>query len=567
MTKFPKLLQPLLFVFYVLFSHNMGAQIISPRFFSQNAWMPDTIGNATACAQPPCILYGQLHSKWGKIAESGARTVRFGGIAADRNRPTNYQYIKMIDSIRAKGMEPIVQVPFNNWSYTSTQAAQIVQYINITKGRNIKYWIIGNEPDHVYGYTTAAQVAAYIKPFASAMKAVDPTIKIIGPETAWFNYAIFNGLTTPGGPDDITGTDANGRYYVDILSFHCYSFNGSQTRASMISNLMGSTGLNSSLVYLNGRITTCNTYHNRSGSNGLLSAVTEANVNYQNATTDNLYGTGVNSFIGGQFIAEMFGVGMKNNTDFINMWSVVEGNTNALNIGYIDGATGTKKPAYHHFKMMADHFSGSYINAASTQTNVKIFSSQNSSLTTVMVLNEDQTNNYNYTLRLNTAAVTGTNILKLNVNANIAQEYTDLINNQSTVLLQFNTAGALVKKIVYGLGSHAVSNLPPAITIITPTIAVLNAPINNTAAGNLFKCSGNTTTLAATSGSNNVSWYASAASTLALSTGTTFVTPVLSAGNTATTITYYAQATSATTVSSRTAITITVHPNSSNFFK
>jgi hypothetical protein len=53
--------------------------------------------------------------------------------------PTNYQYIKMIDSIRAKGMEPIVQVPFHNWRYSAAQAAAIVQYVNVTRNRNVKY--------------------------------------------------------------------------------------------------------------------------------------------------------------------------------------------------------------------------------------------------------------------------------------------------------------------------------------------------------------------------------------------------------------------------------------------
>ena len=75
---------------------------------------------------------------------------------------------------------------------------------------------------------------------------------------------------------------------------------------------------------------------------------------FGNNSSDNLNGVGANSFIGGQFIAEMLGIGMKQGLDFINLWSVVEGNTNALNIGFIDGSTNNKKPIYYHFKMMAD---------------------------------------------------------------------------------------------------------------------------------------------------------------------------------------------------------------------
>src|ERR1041384_11374 len=158
----------------------LDAQTIPAYFFGQNAWMPDTVGNAAACTDPPCIFNGNLHSQWGKIRDSRATLIRFGGIAADKNMPTNYQYIKMIDSIRAKGMEPIIQVSFHKYKYNAQQAAALVQYINVTKGRNIKYWSIGNEPDLEYGYTSSSQVAAYIKPFASAMKDVDPTILISG---------------------------------------------------------------------------------------------------------------------------------------------------------------------------------------------------------------------------------------------------------------------------------------------------------------------------------------------------------------------------------------------------
>ncbi|MGZ6540023.1 MAG: hypothetical protein ACXVEB_16725, partial [Bacteroidia bacterium] len=150
------------------------AQAISTHFFGENAWMPDTVGNANACTDPPCILNGKLHQHWNDIKQSSATIIRFGGTSPDKNMPTNYQYVRMIDSVRAKGMEPVIQVPFYNNRYSASQAAAIVNYINVVKGMHIKYWIIGNEPNLGYSYTTAAQIANYFRPFASAMKAVDP---------------------------------------------------------------------------------------------------------------------------------------------------------------------------------------------------------------------------------------------------------------------------------------------------------------------------------------------------------------------------------------------------------
>jgi hypothetical protein len=174
-------------------------QTISKSFFGQNAWMPDTIGDVNNCQEPPCVLYGKLHTMWADIKASGSGVIRFGGISPDRNMPTNFQYIKMIDNVRNNGMEPIIQVPFHMNRYSAAQAAEIVRFLNITHGKGVKYFIIGNEPDLEYKYTTAAQIAVYFKAFATAMKAVDPSIMTVGPECAWYNTAIINGLTTPGG--------------------------------------------------------------------------------------------------------------------------------------------------------------------------------------------------------------------------------------------------------------------------------------------------------------------------------------------------------------------------------
>lgn len=456
-------------------SKNTEAQVITSHYFGQNAWMPDTIGDVNNCTDPPCLLYGKLHKQWQNIKNSNAGIIRFGGIAPDKNMPTNYQYIKMIDSIRAKGMEPIIQVPFRNYKYTAQQAAAIVQYINVTKAKHVQYWIIGNEPDLGYSFTTASQVANYIRPFSSAMKNVDPSIKIIGPECAWYNSGIINGLTTPNGPDDITGKDAAGRYYIDVISFHTYPFDGSQSREQLVTKLTAAGGLQDNLATLNSRIANCNTAHNRTGSSKLTTAVTEANVNWQNNASDDLYGVGANSFIGGQFIAEMLGVGMKQGLDFMTIWSVVEGNTPQLNIGYIDGATNNKKPAYYHFKLLAENFRGTYANGTTNHTHVKSFGSKNGEKIQVLIMNEDLAVNYNYTVRLNTSTVTGNSALKINIDAGLAKEYSESIPAQSTVLLTFNSSGNIISKTEYSLLQHAVSNLAPVETIYNMTTGIENS--------------------------------------------------------------------------------------------
>ncbi len=82
-----------------------------------------------------------------------------------------------------------------------------------------------------------------------------------------------------------------------------------------------------------------------------------------------------------------------------------------------------------------------------------------------------------------------------------------------------------------------------------------STPTNVTAASNQTICATVPTTLMAT-GSGTISWYSSLTSSIALSTGTVFITPTLSAGN----YTYYAEAFTCLSSFSRTAITLTVNP-------
>jgi hypothetical protein len=474
-------------------SNMVKAQQISPYIYGQNAWMPDSIGTKK--------FYGKFEANWSAVAQSGAKIVRYGGIGVDENNPTKYQYVKMVDQMRANGVEPILQVPFDNGRFSAQNAAAIVQHVNVTKGRNVKYWIIANEPDLGYSHTSASQVAPYIKQFAAAMKAVDPTIKIIGPEVAWYNHNIINGLTTPGGPYDITGKDANGRYYIDYISFHAYPLlAGASSRSAVISNLTAPDKFEANLTELNARLSSCNSYHGRTGTSSLRSAVTEININYQNPSGDGLYGVGASSFIGGQYWAEVLGIAMKKNVAILNFWSTIEGNTEELNIGYLHRGTAQKKPSFYHFQMVAQNFSGTYANGTDNQGNVKSFGSRSSTQISVMIMNQDAAANFNYTVRLDQSAVSGSNPLKININAGVAKEYSGSINNQSTQVLVFDLSGNLIKKIDYGINTHAASNLPPSVQNITASASPSLTATVTAAGGATNICPGGTVVLNANTG-------------------------------------------------------------------
>ncbi|MFI5915208.1 cellulose binding domain-containing protein [Dactylosporangium sp. NPDC051541] len=125
-------------------------------------------------------------------------TVEGGGYVA-----ANTEFDPFVAMVKAAGATPIITA--NYGSGTPQEAADWVRYANITKGYGIKYWEVGNElyGNGLYGATwetdkhdskTATTYATNVLQFVTAMKAVDPTIKI---------GAV---LTTPGGwPDGIVG--------------------------------------------------------------------------------------------------------------------------------------------------------------------------------------------------------------------------------------------------------------------------------------------------------------------------------------------------------------------------
>ena len=86
---------------------------------------------------------------------------------------------------KRNGIEPLIVVNAQSYTYTGgptyetlkTSATEWVRYANITKGYGIKYWQIGNEVEHNGNLTMSVYTNLFID-FATAMKAIDPTIKV-----------------------------------------------------------------------------------------------------------------------------------------------------------------------------------------------------------------------------------------------------------------------------------------------------------------------------------------------------------------------------------------------------
>lgn len=446
---------------------NGHGQAISPYIAGQNAWMPAVYGTTP--------YGGKLDQLWPMIKASKVKMIRIGGNRVEFNMPTRAQYIALIDSIRSAGAEPMVQVPVGRGRYTAQQAADIVNHVNNVMGRHIKYWIIGNEPNHNGNdgpVVDAAGVAAYTKAWSTAMKLKDPSILIVGPECTHYDPAYYPALV--GGSLDITGKDEYGHYYVDIISFHSYAFSGAQTRDQVISSPGGFANNVNSLLSL---MAAANTKHGRTGNAKLQWALTEFNIDWKNPAANTVQGVGVHSFLNGQYWLAVINIAMQKGAVSAQPWSIHEGGGGGeQDLGYIAG-NGTSKPfkersSYYHLKLLSENVKGNYLTATDNDDLVTAFGSVFNDTTSIVILNQRSTQNFDFKLQLSTAQITSPEALKINLSAGINAAYTDRIDAQSTMVLRFDSQGNLLRKIVYSV-TEAASELPPVyLDRSTPGIVV-----------------------------------------------------------------------------------------------
>lgn len=185
------------------------------------------------------LVFGTNFGPWQSLTPSmmpfvegaGFTFLRFpGGNWGDEYLLTRARFDEFIELARRLKAEPMVNVRL--FRSTPAEAAQWVRYANVERGLGIRYWGIGNEPSlyeskrGAEGYDAAAFNQAW-RAFAQAMKAVDPSILLVGPEIHQYTGQ------TGSNPVDRNGVDwmrsfllANGDL-VDVVSFHRYPFGAS----------------------------------------------------------------------------------------------------------------------------------------------------------------------------------------------------------------------------------------------------------------------------------------------------------------------------------------------------
>lgn len=434
----------LCYFLFLSFSNLSNAQKISPYLFGQNHWIATgDEGNRI----------GYMDVLWPKVKESGVKCIRIGGNAYNHRFPERKRLSAIIDSIRNIGAEPFLQVPVG---FTAIQAMDLVEYYTKPGNKKVKYWSIGNEP-LLHKDFTIEQIHEYIMRIAPAMKKVDPTLKLFVFDECELREKEYRELC--GGRLDISGLKENGAWLIDGFNFHRYPNGKEFTRYDVV--FSGPENILSQTKLLKQIMDEADKKHNRTGDTKLMWGLSEVNVTYANPDRE-IAGYGNTSFLGGQFMAEVYGIGMQFGAFSVNPWCISETDAVSTDFGYL-GLPREFYPrsSYYHTQMMAENMKGSFVTTSDNQKYVKTISSKSEDQIAILVMNQDQTRDFDFDIILNK---NGKSKKPLEIIADAALDVTfsGRVENQTSMLLVFDSKGTMKKQIIYGL-KHNLKNLPPEV--------------------------------------------------------------------------------------------------------
>jgi hypothetical protein len=311
-----------------------------------------------------------------QIAALKPAVMRVGGYNNDANTPdgfTNSELDRAVAYAHSIGAEPVIQVP-HLWDIdgspaTAASAAAMVQYANVTRGYGIKYFAVGNEPD-IYSTQgsrtnstqpaipnyTPSDYCTSVRTFVTAMKGVDPSITIVGPDLAW-QYQPYADWLTP-----ILQTCGD---LFDIVSIHRYPFSSKQATLDAASS--DATTFGNVLTSVRGLM-------QAAGAGNKPLALMEMNVAYD-ATYCQL-GASPATTGSALWMADDLGTAIINNLWTSAMWDISDDDVWAL--GLIGPAPSHKlRPEYYAYQLYADHFGPTLLDVTQQPPGIRTYASRN----------------------------------------------------------------------------------------------------------------------------------------------------------------------------------------------
>ncbi len=284
-----------------------------------------------------------------------------------------------INAIKGIGAEPVVKV----YTKSSVDAANMVKHFNKDTNNYIKYWIVGNEPN-INGYSVQSY-SSYFNQDYDAMKAVDPTIKIGGGTTAWYDQYWLQQFL------QLSGTR------VDFVDFHGYAQQGTVPGdyTTLFEKARYSTSINQ-LRSLIQKIVPA-----RASQIGI--EVGEWELNWGGSAQDytNFHAVWAASALG--HILSSGGWSLfyadKGNAIFMHPHTITDPYGHVVNINPDD-----TNPAYHGIGMFTGEglfqgFGDTVVNASTTLPNVEVYASDNPK--NIVVINKDPSITQTATISLN----------------------------------------------------------------------------------------------------------------------------------------------------------------------
>jgi hypothetical protein len=440
-----------------------GAQAVSPYLFGQNYWMEQ----GTEGGRP-----GYLQLLWPKVAESGVRLIRIGGNGYNQSFPERPHLLSMIAAVRSVGAEPLLQVPR---AFSAEQAAELVLSLNGSASTRVGFWSIGNEP-LLREPDIIEQVHDYLMRIAPAMKKADPTIKIFVFDECEMRAPAFEALC--GGRLDITGKNPDGTWIVDGFTFHRYPNGKEYTRDDVV--IRGPADIRKQAGELVAMMERADRKHARTGDARLQWALTELNVTWANPDR-RVEGIGNPSFLGGQFVAEVFGIGMQLGAFTVAPWCISETDHAETDFGYL-GLPPEFYPrsSYYHVQMMARHMRGEFLPSTTSEAGVKSIATRDGAGLSVMLLNELQDRDLDYDLALSKGA-TSTKPLRVEVDAGLPATLAGHLPRETTTLLVFDRDGQPQWQYTYGQQQNVENQAPEVLPLSGRANAASTTPAAVTA--------------------------------------------------------------------------------------
>ncbi len=329
-------------------------------------------------------IYGSNYGPWTAVPvnmlpaalDSHITVLRWpGGAWGDENDIQTYQLDSFVAFCKQMGAIPTISVRLLDG--TPEAAAALVHYANIEMGYKIEYWSIGNEPTLYEALTKQTYDTVRFnqdwRAIAMAMKVVDPTIKLMGPELHQWGTDLASTLKDSSGRDWMTEfLKANGDL-VDIVTVHRYPLYSATGKAFSVDDLRNNTQEWTGMVtYLRDLIKTTT-------GRDLPIALTEVN---SNPTTVLDGVASPDSFYNAIWYADVLGQMVRQNVFMVNQF-LLANRTGGLGLIF----NSELRPTYYVFQMYS-HFGNEQVYASSGTPDVSIYAAKRPDGTlTIMVIN------------------------------------------------------------------------------------------------------------------------------------------------------------------------------------